>query len=873
MKKIIVAIFVLLFGLFFAPNNFVVSADILDKNPNVQTIYTDDVLDFKNLNDISLLAVNEKYIAYSNSNTEVTLFNKTTKTYTKNETFENIFSINFVENKLLVAEKNGIQVLDTDNFSTHKSLEGTNFSSNLKAVDVYVDNTIIYIGYIDNGSFTLNEYTLDLDPKQNPIKELSDSSLQNATALAINDKSAYIVSKPSDTTTLYKLNYQSNNLEKVVEKTLTELDTFYFDNQEYLIACTAESLCLYGGTKNQLTTIDIDQKLTISNFDYFNNKIYLADQRNDGTIQEYYIEIGTDGNSPTYNLKPSRILICSKSKDIGRFNNASGILVSGTNIIVADKGNNSIHLIDTLSSKTEYINQIEVENSIKHFTAPSNPTLDEDLNLYFVSKNDSNSAIIKYGLDTETSSVSSLKYNYAKTYDTINSVNIGSISSISSYKNVVYAIDYTNDKLLSITSNGIQEKTELSFDANEKSKIICLKSSNTMAVYNNQTLYLLDSTGSVKNRLVTDEELTSITCDYNHIYGLGSNKIHIFSIVNSTEHSQVLTELEGIESTKLANINCISFDIASRVMYGFDCIRECLVKFDFTEIANPFEGLSDISDTTPLTTSPLSLTLKQTKVGLDSSKITPVIYAYPNQIGTAYNLDGSITNCIGIEDYDNEYRVLFEHNNTLAVGFVSKQNVQQKESETAQTNVITINKKVPIYKYPTLLKYNGSIIKIGELEHKTVFNVSGKYAVSIDGKLFYKYEFDGKIGYIFNADIVENSNKIISTVPSTNATIKAIGADKITILKSINDEENEEILELKNGDRVYIESYSKDSKYTKIIYTDKNQKTIEGYVLTEYVEMDKLDETKIILIIVIIVSLILLGVIVASYIVIRKKRK
>lgn len=882
MRKFVVATFILLFGLFFAPNNLNVLADTGTENDiQIETIYTDGILDYKNLDGISLVAVNENYIAYSNSSTTVTLFNKDSKTYTSIDNFETILSINFVGNKLLVSDTNGIYVLDALSPDSRSPLD-INFTSNIKAVDVYVDSNLVYIGYIDNNTFILNEYTLELQPKENPIKSVTNNKLGDTIDLAINNKNAYIICE-SSITTLYKLGYQENTLtEKINNRPFTKIDTFYSENQEYVVIFGLENLFLYKGSSLSNEQSPICQRsddpiskeqLRISNFDCYNGTIYVSDRQSNGKIQEYHIEQEVKNDNITYTLTSNSILICSKNKDKGRFNGASGITVSGSNIIVTDKGNDSVHLIDSTTNTTNYIEATKT-NDEKLFTNPSAPVLDEDLNLYFVSTNDeNNSSIIKY-YPTISNNGGEVEYKLTKSYSTISSRKLGTISSISSYKNVVYAIDCTNNKLLLVTQNGILEKSDLPFEASVNSKIICLKSSSNIIIYNNQTLYLLDSTGLLIDSLSTAEELKSITCDYSHTYGLGENKIYIYSINLSQEATSNLTEIDRVESNTLKSLNCIHFDIATRIMFGFDNVRECLVKFDFTKITNPFENLTNITDTTPLSSDPLAINLKSTRTTTWSTeKTTPVIFKYPNQIGTAYNIDGSITACIGIEETETEYRVLFKNNGILTTGYVNKQNVDKLNITPSHTNVITINKKVPIYKYPTLLRYNGGIIKVGELDHKTVIDVSGKFPTSIDGKTFYKYEFDGKVGYIFNADIVKNDNKVIGTVQANNATVKAIGVEKISVFKTDSDEDSEVILELKNGDRVYVKEYSKDSKYTKIVYTDKNQNSTEGYILTEYLETDKLDDTKIVLIIVICVSVVLLGVVVASYIAIKKKRK
>lgn len=877
MKKFVMATFILLFGLFFAPNSLSVFAQTEPENDIcIETIYTDGILDYKNLEGISLLAVNENHIAYSNSGATVTLFNKETRTYTTVDGFENILSINFVDDKLLVADKNGISVLDTSNPTSQSSISGINFTSEIKAVDVYVDSHLVYIGYIDNDTFTLNEYTLTLEPKENPIKTLNNNKLKNTTDLAINDKNAYIICENSSVTTLYKLGYKETALsEKINNRPFTKIDTFYFDNQEYVVIFGLENLFLYKGTslsneQSPVTSRSDDPiskvRLQIANFDYYGDKIYVADRQDNGKIQEYFIEEKSENNNVTFALNSNKILICSNSKDKGRFDGASGIVLSGSSLIVTDKGNNSVHIIDTIQNTTTYIDT-SVTGNEKLFEDPACPTLDEDLNLYFVSTNDENvSSIIKY--TPSVTNDGSIAYSFAKKYSTTST-----ISSISSYKNVVYAIDYVNSKLLLITPNGIQEKCELAIETDENTKIVCLKSSNNLVIYSKQNLYLLSNIGDVIASTSTDE-LSSITCDYSHIYGLHNGSIKIFKIENNAEdETYSLNQIEGVESNKLDSLNDIYFDIATRIMFGFDAQRQCLVKFDFDKITAPFT-FQDIASSTPLSSDPIALKLKNTRtVSWNTQKATQIIFEYPNQIGTPYNLDGSVTECIGIEETETEYRVLFKNNGILTTGYVNKQNTDIATVTPSQTNVITINKIVPIYKYPTLLKYNGSIIKVGELDHKTVLNVSSKYPISIDDKTFYKYEFEGQIGYIFNADIVKNDNKVISKVQANNATIKAIGVSKISIFNSTNEDEKEELIALENGDRVYVAEYSKDDKYTKVVYTDKNQKTTEGYILTEYLDMDKLDDTKVVLIIVICVSVVLLGVIITSYVVIRKKRK
>ena len=48
---------------------------------------------------------------------------------------------------------------------------------------------------------------------------------------------------------------------------------------------------------------------------------------------------------------------------------------------------------------------------------------------------------------------------------------------------------------------------------------------------------------------------------------------------------------------------------------------------------------------------------------------------------------------------------------------------------------------------------------------------SNCFPITIDNKLFYIYENNGQIGYIFNADVILNDNSNITALHNNNATI------------------------------------------------------------------------------------------------------
>lgn len=849
MRKFALAIFILLFGLIFAPNKQLISAEEIN-NPNtnnivIDTIYTDNIVEYKNLNGISKLAINDHYIVYSLDNNNLDLFNKETKETTTITDFGSINKIKFIGDKLLVATDSNIKVIDVftnsqaSNFSNIPDIAFTN----LKAIDIYTGENLIYIGFVDGQTFNLNEYTLSMQPKTNPIKQVSSSKYADAYVMTINNKTAYVVSNESSPK-MYALDHlEDEPIESHLSVLYKVLDTFYHNGTEYILTFTTETLYLLDSNFSEIDKITFNPienvNLEITDIDYYNNKIYVADKKNTGAIQTYEINLeNADGE-----LSSNEILICSNSKNTGRFDNANGIFVSGDTLFVSDTNNNSIHIIN--NNSTTYINDLE------NGAQPQSVVLDENLNLYFVENDSSNSIITKYTYTTTG-------YVFATKYDTVSSQKIGYVSSATTHNSTIYLLDYTNNNLLAITNNGMQIKAQLSIDIDENSKIEYLKDSNQIVIYNDSMLYLLNTNGTILGSPITTDNLVSITSDLKHIYGLYNNTINTYE-VNSNDNT--ITKISTIITNEtFKNLSEIEFNISTRKMYAYNKSRACLVSFDFSVVDNPFD-LYDITITEALdsTATPLPIVISG----------SPIIYEYPYHIGKAYNKEHNITTCIGIEEYGNEYRILFKNNGVLTSGFISKNNAQIQNITRDTNEVIAINQKVPIYKYPTILTYNDETIQVGKIEHKTVIIVTAKFPISIDGKVFYRYEFDGKTGYIFNADIVLNENRTISYIETKNATIKAIGKESIELY---NDDKTEVITILHNEDRIYVAQYNENNEYTRVIYTDSNLKTVEGYILTEYIEMDKLDNMKIILIIVIIVSIVLLVVIITSYIVIKKKK-
>ncbi len=858
MKKFAVAFFILLFGLFFAPSRSVISADAVEDNLQISTIYTDSVLEYSNLTNISKLTVNEDNIAYSLDGTNIIVLNKTTRETITIENSISIIDIKFIGDRLFVTTPSNVMVINdfSLDISTASILTGITFS-NLKAFDIYEKDDIIYAGYIDNQTFYLNEYhSNDLTPvDQNPVHSVVSNKYSDAYLMAINDKSAYIATN-IDAPVMYTQGYSSEEpTSNALSISYRIIDTFYFEGIEYILTFTNENLYLLDSTFNEIDKITVNPvgnvSLEITDIDFYNNEIFVSDKKNNGAIQTYIVKSVDDG----FELAYKSVLVCSNNKSVGRFNNADGIYKVGDTIFVSDTGNNSIHIInnDGTTYSTTYIDNLDVDMS------PNSIILDHDLNMYFIETASTNSVIHKYSMG-ETG------YREITQYSTVSGANIGYISSMVSVNNTIYLLDYTKNQLLCITNNGMQAKVSnlnipsINITLDSSSKIEYIRGLDKFIVYNDSTLYLLNinEQGVEKlNTLNLPSQVQSITADLKSIYLLHSDTISAYNI--STDNQISLNNYNIIDDV-FNNLSEIHFDIATREMLAYNDTRACLVTFPCNIVDTPFE----ISDFTTLT----ALNETDTLIPLTILN-SPVIYEYPYHLGHTYNLDGLVTKAFAIEYSDSEYRILFNNKGTLTSGYIAKSSTMLETKKSENIAVITNNKKVPIYKYPTILKANNEALIVSEIPLKSNIIVNAKFPISIDGKNFYEYKFDGKIGYIFHADIVLDNDNSITYLETSNATIKAIGLE---IIHLYSDEGETILLNLKNDDRVFVENFDKNSKYTKVVYRDSNLKTIEGYILTDYIKPDKIDNMTITIIIVIAISIILLVILIISYISIKKKK-
>ena len=855
MKKVTLGLFLVCLSIMLT---FFSYGQVYAEQISIDTIYPENIVDYIDLTNISYFDINDEYIAYTLDNSSVTLFKKDSREYISFSGFNGISKIKLTNNTLIVADS--IRIKAFKDFDTNKTTTINEISlENIKAIDIYTDNNYIYIATIDRTTFKLFRYDLSLNSiTNNPIQTITPSiiNFDNAFMMAINSRCAYIVYKklPAGekyTTGLCKISLTSttNNIQilDTFQANARVIDTFIYENTEYISTFTNEILYLLSSENEPLANINISNTgdlstssfpiFEVSEIQFYNNKLYIADTEYK-TIQS--VSIGQDND--TFTLNSDGIIIGSNSFDYGRFNNASNIYIQGDTYLISDTDNNRLHI---LRDNKSYFVTIPSTT-----TAPHSITIDSNQNIYVSVIADGKNQILKYEFNN-------LIYTLSQTITKFNNADLGYISSMQSINgDTIFILDSTNNNILYYYENTINKLENINLSSiilNNSSEIDYLRKLNYLVIKSGNQIFVITTDGTVISS-ITIPNLSEITVDASNIYAITNSEIITLAIENNS-----LNKLSSINFDK-SDYSKFCYDIIARRMIAFCNSRSCLTSFQLNTDITPFE-LSDISENNSLNTS-------STLIPLSISN--GLIYDYPYELGNIYNTDNSIKKCVAIDEYASYYRVLFNYNDHLQCGFIKKNITTKVDYTYKPINVITTNQVIAIYKYPTLLTYNGERIITSTLPINYNLTLMYEYPISLDGRTFYLYQSGDDIGFIFNADVVLSDNKTIKNLNTENASIHLIGKEN-TYLYS--EDLNTKLKTLKESDRIYVEKYDKKEKYTRVIIKDSNLNTLSGYVLTEDIKMDKLDNSKVILIIVIIVTLLLLALIIVSYIVIKKKNK
>lgn len=867
MKKFLLGILLIMSSFFIIPSGIKVNAESATSTPNISTIYPLEVEDYHDLSDIHYLSANDSFVAYTLNNKDIIIYYKDTKKTRSIAGFENVLDIKFVNNKQLIVvdyaigSTSSLKYIDLSLSEPKVNIISKVNLTNLKLIDIYEYNKKVYVGIIRTTSeFEL--YTIDnsttLTNAESHHKN-THTFYTTATNLTITDTQQYVVNSDNQIL-ISEHSSQINTSPRATISNIKKLKYICQDSTPYLLAFTGENMYIlpeneYEKAENNYFSLQNMQIQAFTDIDIYENNIYICDSQSK-SIRNYNIAINNsiEAGSKPYTLT-SKLWLASSDKSKGRFNNVSNIFVQGDRYIVSDTSNNRIQIIEDGKES------IVISDGILENSNPHSVLLDRNQNIYFVVENSNNttSSVLQY-------SPSNNEYSKIQTFSTFNSQSLGLVSdSTIDSNNTIYLIDYSSNTLVSLTTAGLQTKYTFSFTTSSDTKIDYLTLQNMLVVLNNDTIYLLDisdpdNISNVAN--INVDNCKGISTDLDSIYALSNNTLQKITISSNDSTTMQISD-NSLTSAVFAKLDNFSCDIANGKIIAFRNDTQSLIKFNCELMESAF-SFDNFSSSTALSKSniPLAITIED----------GGIIYDYPYYLGNYYL---EKTSCIGVGKEGDYYRVLFEDNKTLKCGFIHKDYVPKDNilpfNTSSKTKVITTDQQVPVYKYPTLLKSNGASVITQMLPTQTSLYVYSKpFPISIDQKQFYLYENGDAIGFLFNANIVEDNDKHIVYLHTENASINAIGEDEINIYG----EDKETIVKtIKNSDRIYVETYDKNSEYTKVIFKDTDQNTsYEGYVKTKYIQMDKLDNSRIVLILIIVFSVVILVIIATSYIVIKKRK-
>lgn len=835
-----------------------VLAEDLDHNElTINTLYPNNILEYQDLSTIEFVTINDNYIAYNTTKSELIIFDKTSKKYFTSSEFNNIFKIKYVaHNQLIVVDYSptttlgNIKVININNNNIEISTLTSIDISNTHLIDIFDYNNKVYVGIIKNSinSKYFELYEIQNKNKITTIEQIetdNNSTLyEDSISLAITKTTMYV---STDITLNYR-NFGENSVSTTnISIDIQNLDFYNDQTNQFLIASTAENLHLLSVNETNFgDSICYITPIKASSIDIDSFNIYISSPINK-TIKSYIIT----QDSEEFTIKESDILIASTNNSIGRFNNVSDLNIQGETLYISDTDNNRIQIIDEDKN-------CEIIDSFSHNTTPHSNLLDSHQNLYFVktlSESQKTSSIVKYANTPDG-------YEELQSWQ---SQQLGLVSDTAiSNNDDIYMIDYTNNRLVKLNnSTGIQPKYTFPFETSRNTKIEYIKKLDLFAILNEKTnrIYLLDAKklDTIDSPIIdsiTISNAIDITCTLDSIFVLENNKISLISISDNTMQ---ISEKNLIDE-RFSEYSCIEYSVYDNYFYAFDNIRQCIVYFT-SDISSMYFNIEGIDSETPIDKSNAPVAANIINDG--------IIYDLPYSIGNQYQ---DISNCIKIGSHDNYYKVIFEYNNALKVGFIDSRNATTiNHVTTRKLRVITTNLKVPVYKYPTILKFDEKSIITSYIPINTFIDISYyEFPTSIDTKIFYAYESDGKIGYIFNADVILDDGKNIIPLHTNNSSINCLGKEDVVNIYS--DDKSTILATLSHDERIYVENYDKNSEYTLVIFKTEDLNTITGYVKTEFIEMDELDNTKIILICIIILSVLMLITTFITYFIIKKKK-
>lgn len=873
MQKLLIAIILSIFGFM----QFGVSENCLiatNSSPQAQTIEENEFKlstkhfgnnkNYLNVGEISVFDIMGDVVIYTNETQKLYIYNTKTNQFISDcPEISNVTNISACNNFVAVLS-NGFIIILNNKFQQISTVE-------MKAdlFSLYEKDNVIYVSSLlsnNLSTYKFNAINFDLIEQRPPYSLVS---ISNVVTIANDEANTYFIYKLNNNDKFTILN---NNL--LLEKEIA----YQYKNTSHLILTNMSDHILFANvclTNQNLTMFTIAPDNTIaevlrtsinnsltptfldgecasfSDIRFYNNFVYIADKENK-TIQSFEY---TNKNESENIFSFHEVLVASAGYEKGRFNNVQDILVSSDNeFYISDTNNNRLQII--LDNEITTIDNYIFNGINRKFQNPKNILINDSKDLFV---NNGNELLI---YEAKTSKVS--KINEVLKLDNTND-NLTNLSSICSDINGnIYAIESNLQSILKMDKDAghFEELVKLN-SATANSKLKFDIKNNYLTFYENEKITYFTTSG-IELFTIQTEALIDYDIDFNGtLFALTSNSILKYEL-NIVDNNITLI-LTNSATYDFSTYSTLSISKELGIFYLFDYINNCIDQLSITPFS---EGLINFNHPIDLKNNNLNQSI--IKTGIVNNNC--YIFNFPFNIGESFKMDLN-SNVIVLDNttYESFVYVIYNDNNVLNTGYISKLNINIVENQI-QTNLqklSVINKKVKIYKYPTILKDSSEQnIVLSEANLDEVLNNVCNINENIDNSTFYAVLMeDGTIGYVNSSDVTYKNNSNITPLVKTNA--KIIGDENVIVYAAQSLESNQ-IAEVIPGTDIKVYDYSENNTFTKITYVNENLQEVTGYILTKYIKLD-VNKNQTTAIVLICVSIVLLMAIATCFIVIKKK--
>lgn len=166
--------------------------------------------------------------------------------------------------------------------------------------------------------------------------------------------------------------------------------------------------------------------------------------------------------------------------------------------------------------------------------------------------------------------------------------------------------------------------------------------------------------------------------------------------------------------------------------------------------------------------------------------------------------------------------------------------------------VRTTTHNVAIYARASGLNGDKDIEIITSLPINTYITLYSKHPVYKNGNYFFVVNLDGGVdntnggfGYVNIADVFFDNEHIVKDLHNHNAKINILDHSEHATIYSTDTLDSTVICNLPNTHRIFVGQYDQSTPFTYIRFYDENQQEVYGYVLTKYVQLNKISQSQV----------------------------